>query len=97
MDTNQENSGNLKNCQKLGEICIFIEKTWKTRRICGIIADENVFQNYSLRNCSRKSFKIPGNLREESGNLVTQCGHPRANLPENPRKSQGYLLCETGF
>ena len=32
---------------KLREILIFIEKTWKTQgkcRICGIIADENVFQ-----------------------------------------------------
>ena len=46
--------GNLSEFEKLSTTqghLIFIEKTWKTqgkRKICGIIADENVFQRIVL-------------------------------------------------
>ena len=66
---------------KLRETWIFVEKTWKTQGkcgICGIIANENVFQRIILSGIAQgKVWKWPGNLRENSGNLVTQkCGHP---------------------
>ena len=84
--TNLENSGNLKNCENLREIWIFIEKTWKTQgkqRVCGIMADENVFQLIILSRISQgKVWKWPGNLRESSRNLVTQkCDHPDLPSP----------------
>ena len=79
--TNLENSGNLKNCQKLGEFWIFVEETWKTQRkwkICDTITNKNAFHRIFLSWVAQgKILKCPGNLRENSGNLVPQkCGHP---------------------
>ena len=66
---------------KRREIWIFIGKPWKTQgkcRICGRIGEENVFQRIILFGITQgKVWKWPGNLIENSGNLVTQkCGHP---------------------
>ena len=66
---------------KLREIFIFCGKTWKTQgkcKICHIIVNKNVFQLNFLSCVSQgKVWKYPGNLRENSGNLVSQkCGHP---------------------
>ena len=61
------------------------KKTWKTRancKICDINANKNVFQQTFLSRVSQgKVWKYPGNLRENSGNLVSQkCGHPDVEL-----------------
>ena len=70
----------LKSQGKLRNL-LFLQKTWKAQgkcKICHIIVNENVFQGTSLSRVSQgKVRKYPGNLRENSGNLVSQkCGHP---------------------
>ena len=71
----------LKSQRKLREIFYFCRKTWKTQgkcKICHIIVNKNVFQGTFLSLVSQgKVSKYPGNLRESSGNLVSQkCGQP---------------------
>ena len=53
-------------------------KTQGKCKICHITVHENVFQGTFLSRVSQgKVKKYPGNLRENSGNLVSQkCGHP---------------------
>ena len=67
----------MKNSEKF---FIFAEKPGKLGENvrCYIIVNENVFQGTFLsRVFQGKVRKYPGNLRENSGNLVSQkCGHP---------------------
>ena len=61
---NMENSGNLKNCQNLRENLEktqgnlnFWRKTWKTQgkcNLCGVIANKNLCNRFSLLSCSGK-------------------------------------------
>ena len=69
-----KSQGNLK------EIWIYVGKTWKTQgkwKICDMIAHKNAFHRIFLCWVAQgKNLKCPGNLREDSGNLVSQnCGH----------------------
>ena len=82
---NLENAGNLKNRQNLkensGKFELLYKKPGKLRK-----NEKNMLHDYqqkctlsdfSLLSWSGKKLKYPGNLRENSGNLVPQkCGHP---------------------
>ena len=70
-----KSQGNLNLCRK----------TWKTQgkwKVCNIIATENVFHRIFLSWVAQgKIWEYPGNLRENSGNLVSQkCGHPEIGV-----------------
>ena len=81
---NLENSGNLENRQHLrensGKFELLYKKPRKLRENEKMLHDHQqkcTLSNFSLLSCSGKKLKYPGNLRENSGNLVSQkCGHP---------------------
>ena len=64
--------------QEIWKIVKISGKTQGKCKICNIIINENAFQRTCLPYVSQgKNWKYPGNLRENSGNLVSQkCGHP---------------------
>ena len=88
MATNLENLENLENSRKIVKIS---KKTQGNLNFCrkdlensgkmklyDMIANKNAFHRIFLSGVAQgKILKCPGNLREKSGNFVSQkCGHP---------------------
>ena len=108
---NMENSGNLKNCQNLRENSEktqgnlnFWSETWKTQgkcNVCGIIANKNLCNRFSLLSCSGKIWKYPGNLRGKLREFsLSKCGHPekrwgscQSPLPGKTLPLRFFLCC----